>query len=189
MVTIQGRLTELRELTVADTVAVRSIIGDDTVTRWLSFDSRSEEQCRAMLRDINRRADASPRQEYYLGVTVDSELIGFARLGFTGIAAGKLGYAVARGYWRRGFATDAVTALVAYGFRELGLHRISAAVGPSNAASISLLENIGMIREGVIRHHVFTNGEWRDSVLYSILGPEWEDSARTTYRAVQSIAP
>ena len=55
-----------------------------------------------------------------------------------------------------------------YGFRELGLHRISAAIGPDNAASIALVQKLGFSYEGRIRDHVHTNGAWRDSLLFSI---------------------
>ena len=60
-----------------------------------------------------------------------------------------------------------------FGFRELKLHRISAAIGPDNAASIVIARRLGMTYEGRIRDHVFTNGKWRDSLLYSVLVDEW----------------
>jgi [ribosomal protein S5]-alanine N-acetyltransferase len=60
-----------------------------------------------------------------------------------------------------------------FGFTELGLHRISAAIGPDNAASIAVVTKLGMQYEGRLRDHVFTNGAWRDSLLYSILSNQW----------------
>jgi [ribosomal protein S5]-alanine N-acetyltransferase len=62
--------------------------------------------------------------------------------------------------------------MVRFGFAELGLHRISAAIGPDNKGSVSVVEHLGMKLEGRIRDHVFTNGTWRDSLLYSILVEE-----------------
>ncbi len=100
-------------------------------------------------------------------------------LAFDGVRAWKLGYAVAHDWWGRGIATDAARTITDYGFQELGLHRVSAAVGPDNTASIRLVEQLGMVREGVIRDHVFTNGAWRDSVLYSALAEEWAAANRT----------
>lgn len=126
-----------------------------------------------MLRDIETRAGQSPRTEYYLGVTADNTLVGFARLGLTGVHAAKLGYAIRRDRWNHGYATEAVRTIIEYGFVQLALHRISAAVGPLNTASIAVLNKVGMRKEGVIRDHVFTNNEWRDSELYSILRHEW----------------
>jgi [ribosomal protein S5]-alanine N-acetyltransferase len=54
----------------------------------------------------------------------------------------------------------------------LELHRITAAIGPENAASIAVVKRLGFTREGCLRDHVFTNGAWRDSELYSILAHE-----------------
>jgi ribosomal-protein-alanine N-acetyltransferase len=44
---------------------------------------------------------------------------------------------------------------------------------PDNAASIAVAKHLGMSYEGRIRDHVFTNGGWRDSLLYSGLEDEW----------------
>jgi RimJ/RimL family protein N-acetyltransferase len=63
--------------------------------------------------------------------------------------------------------------LIDFGFQELKLHRISAAMGPDNATSVAIVRRLGMTYEGRIRDHVYTNGQWRDSLLYSILADEW----------------
>lgn len=155
---------------------VDAVLGDDRVTRWLSFDSRTREQQAQMLTGVIERARHTPRTEYYLAVTphTDDRLIGFARLGLGGVQAAKLGAAIAADHWRCGYALDAARTPIGYGFTTLGLHRISGAIGPDNAASIALITRLGFTREGRLRDHVFTNGAWRDSILYSLLAPEWE---------------
>jgi [ribosomal protein S5]-alanine N-acetyltransferase len=147
----------------------------------LSFDSRNREQAVAMIEGTLQRAQQEPRTEYYLAVTKhgDDRVIGFARIGYAGVKAGKLGYAIAAEEWSRGYATDAARTLITYAFAELGLHRISAAIGPENAASIAMVEQLGFVREGVLRDHVYTNGAWRDSVLYSVLKHEWQSRGRS----------
>jgi RimJ/RimL family protein N-acetyltransferase len=60
-----------------------------------------------------------------------------------------------------------------FAFETLDLHRVSAAIGPENLASIAVVKRLGFTYEGRIRHHVFTNGDWRDSLLYSLLADEW----------------
>jgi RimJ/RimL family protein N-acetyltransferase len=105
--------------------------------------------------------------------TAGDGLVGFARLALNGVQAAKLGYAIAVDYWGRRYATDATSALIDFGFRELKLHRISAAMGPNNTASIAIADRLSMTYEGRIRDHVYTNGRWRDSLLYSVLINEW----------------
>lgn len=126
-----------------------------------------------MLRGIEERAGLEPRNEYYLGIVASGSLVGFVRLGLTGVQAAKIGYAVNAGAWGSGYATDAVCTMLAFGFDALGLQRVSAAVGPTNRASIAVVKKVGMMEEGRLRDHVFTNGAWRDSLLFSILRHEW----------------
>ncbi|MGI5348815.1 GNAT family N-acetyltransferase [Streptomyces sp. CA-250714] len=172
---LEGDVVTLRDFNLEDTDDVLKIAGDDRVTHWLSYDSRDRDGVRAMLEGAVNRAQQVPRNEYYLAIVGPSgdNVIGFCRLGLSGVQAGKLGYALAPSEWGKGYATDAARTLIQFGFRDLGLHRISAAIGPDNAQSIKLVEALGFTREGVLRDHVFTNGAWRDSVLYSLLEPEW----------------
>lgn len=173
-VKLLGPRVTLREFSAEDVDAAFALVGDDRVTRWLSFDSRTRGQAAAMIDGVIERAQHEPRTEYYLAVTSShDEVIGFARLGLDGVQAAKLGYATASAHWGKGYALDACRLLVAFGFQELNLHRISAAIGPDNQRSIAIAERLGMTYEGRIRHHVFTNGAWRDSLLYSILADEW----------------
>jgi [ribosomal protein S5]-alanine N-acetyltransferase len=170
-----GGKVVLREFKLDDVDDALRVVGDDRVTKWLSFDSRSRDEATSMLEGTIERAQQSPRTEFYLAVTAHrvDRVIGFVRIGLSGVQAGKLGYAIAAGEWGHGYATDAARTLVDFSFRELGLHRVSAAIGPDNAASIAVAEKLGFVREGRLRDHVFTNRSWRDSVLYSVLAHEW----------------
>jgi ribosomal-protein-alanine N-acetyltransferase len=172
-VQLAGTRVILREFQPDDLDRVLTVVGDDRVTESLSFDTRSRTQAADMLSGTLDRAKLEPRTEYYLAATTaDEGLVGFARLGLNGVHAAKLGYAIAADYWRRGYALDAARMILDFGFRDLKLHRISAAMGPDNAASIALVDRLGMSYEGRIRDHVYTNGQWRDSLLYSLLAHE-----------------
>jgi [ribosomal protein S5]-alanine N-acetyltransferase len=177
-VSLTGDRIRLREFTEDDVPSALRVVGDTRVTDWLSFDAKTTEQTHSMLSGVVQRAQAEPRTEYYLAVTsLDGALIGFARLGLAGVEAAKLGFAIAADEWGHGYATDAAKTLINFGFRVLKLHRISAAVGPENAASLAIVARLGFQPEGRIRHHVYTNGEWRDSLLFSLLYHEWTTQA------------
>jgi [ribosomal protein S5]-alanine N-acetyltransferase len=172
-VNLRGQLVTLREFRPDDIDDALHVVGDDRVTSWLSFDSRSPAATADMITGTIERARQEPRTEYYLAVSDETDaLIGFARLGFAGVKAAKLGYAIRADRWGKGYATDACRTMIAFGFTELGLHRISAAIGPDNAASIAVVRKLGMTHEGRLRDHVFTNGKWRDSDLLAILAHE-----------------
>jgi RimJ/RimL family protein N-acetyltransferase len=178
-VTLTGRTVVLREFRPDDAAGAFQIFGDDAVTAWLSFDSRSRDEVTALINAAVVRATQEPRTEYYLAVTLAEadELIGFARLGFNGVQAAKLGYAIRADQWGHGYATDAAQTLMSFGFETLGLHRISAAIGPNNHPSVAVVKNLGMQYEGRIRHHVYTSGAWRDSLLFALLAGEDQTSA------------
>jgi RimJ/RimL family protein N-acetyltransferase len=176
VVKIDGARVKLREFRASDLDDSLSVVADDRVTRWLSFDSLSRERQAERLSAALERAQQTARSEYYLAVTTytDDRLIGFARLGLSGVKAAKLGYAIAADHWGKGYATDAARTLINYAFATLGLHRITAAIGPDNTASIAVVTHLGLTHEGILRDHVFTNGAWRDSLLYSVLATEWD---------------
>ena len=170
---LHGQHVALRDFTDADDDAAHALVGDPAVTDHLSFAVKSKPQTAEMISGIVTRAGQVPRTEYYLAIELDHEVIGFGRLGLSGVQAAKLGYAIRADQWGRGYATDAVRALVSFAFRDLGLHRVSAAIGPENGASIGVVKRAGFTYEGRLRDHVHTNGAWRDSQLYSVLAHEW----------------
>ena len=71
--------------------------------------------------------------------------------------------------------TEALDAVIGFGFREVGLNRIQAVVMPGNEGSDKLLEKLGFRREGVLREYE----NWRekgyvDVVMFSLLRYEYE---------------
>jgi ribosomal-protein-alanine N-acetyltransferase len=173
---LRGSKVDLREFTLDDIDAAYRIVGDDAVTHWLSFDSRSRTDTAKMVRSIVANACVAERTEYYLAIDVAGELIGFVRLAFTGVRAAKIGYATRADRWGYGYTTDAAKTVLDFAFRELRLHRVSAAIGPNNRASVAVVKRLGFSYEGRIRDHVWTNNGWRDSLLYSLLSDEWDSS-------------
>jgi len=84
-----------------------------------------------------------------------------------------LGIALGREHIGRGYGTDATRVIVAYGFREMGLHRIQLVVAPYNPAGIRAYQKAGFVEEGRYRQAVLHDGRWYDEVLMSILDHEF----------------
>lgn len=91
-------------------------------------------------------------------------------------ARGELGYWIAKAQWGRGYATEASEAILDFGFRTLGLHRIQAHHLVRNPASGRVMQKLGMRQEGIERDAVIKWGRHESIVLYSILEPEWRES-------------
>lgn len=62
-----------------------------------------------------------------------------------------IGYAFLPAFWRKGYAWEATSATLKYGFDELNQKRILAIVNPENASSIRVLEKIGLRHSQMVR--------------------------------------
>ncbi len=84
----------------------------------------------------------------------------------------EVGFILARPYWRRGLMTEALAAVLDYGFEAMRLHRVEALVDPRNGRSLRTLERAGFRREGLLRDYEFERGEFIDLALLSLLRTE-----------------
>ncbi|MBX7052160.1 MAG: GNAT family N-acetyltransferase [Flavobacteriales bacterium] len=77
-------------------------------------------------------------------------------------------------YKRQGLMSEAVKAILSYGFHHLNLNRIDALVGTGNIPSIKILNSNGFIQEGLLRQHVRGANGFEDSLLFSLLKQEFD---------------
>lgn len=81
----------------------------------------------------------------------------------------EIGYVLNPVYWGRGLATEAVGAVIRFGFQRLELNRIEAKFMQGNAASRRVMEKNGMVFEGMGRENMFVKGEFRNVGVCAIL--------------------
>jgi RimJ/RimL family protein N-acetyltransferase len=62
----------------------------------------------------------------------------------------RLGYWLGQAYWRRGYATEAIGLVLAFGFTERPFTRIEAEAHVGNPASWKAMERAGMMFEGIV---------------------------------------
>jgi len=107
----------------------------------------------------------------------DDTIIGTA--GFPGIDdktyRARIGYNLASAHWGRGLATEAVRALVGFGFAQLNLNRIEATTNLDNTGSMRVLAKVGFTEEGILRDYVYWRevGAFSDARMYSLLRREY----------------
>ena len=80
-----------------------------------------------------------------------------------------VGYRLGKQYWGKGYATEALRAVIAYLFEQTTVNRISASTWSENMASARVLEKAGMRFEGLARQRRFAKGAFRDVKFYAIL--------------------
>lgn len=105
----------------------------------------------------------------------DDELIGVVSLRINAAHGyGHLGGWVAASERNQGFAAEAATALMAYGFEALGLHRVGSQCFSRNKESARVMEKIGLHYEGCLRGAFLKNGVHEDMLVFAALRSEWE---------------
>jgi len=85
----------------------------------------------------------------------------------------EIGYDLDPAYWGQGIMTEALRAVLKYGFEEMKLNRIQATIDSKNIRSMRLARRLGFKKEGVLRQRSFFNGQFRDDVCLSLLKEEW----------------
>ena len=80
-----------------------------------------------------------------------------------------VGYTLSRFYQHKGYATEALKALIDYLFKELFAERIQAKVIPENEPSCKLLERVGFKKEGTLKKGAFCRTECVDVFIYGLV--------------------
>jgi ribosomal-protein-alanine N-acetyltransferase len=86
-----------------------------------------------------------------------------------------LGYDLALAYWGRGIGSEAVRAIIRFGFERMGLNRIEAETIEDNHESRRMLEKLGFTCEGIRRgYSLEEDGEYHGSAMYGLLRNEYD---------------
>jgi ribosomal-protein-alanine N-acetyltransferase len=88
----------------------------------------------------------------------------------------EMGYDLVKEHWGKGIMTEAMKAVIDFGFEKMELHRIEVFIMPRNKRSIKLVKNLGFKREGLLRERYFDEfGHYTDDVLFSMLRTDWKE--------------
>ncbi|MFZ5823123.1 MAG: GNAT family N-acetyltransferase [Bacillota bacterium] len=150
--------------------------GDPEATEFMTWETnKSPEQTRnaiIYMMGLHQRAEVAP----WLILHKESDRV----IGMTGYhvwiqrhGRAEIHYALARPWWGQGLATEAVRAVLGFGFERMELNRIEAMVHPRNTASRRVLAKVGMVEEGLLREAVVCRGVPTDHLICSIVRREW----------------
>jgi RimJ/RimL family protein N-acetyltransferase len=170
-------LRRFRPQDVAEFVAYRSRA---EVARYQSWDvPYPQEEGERFVGQMTRQHPDTPGEwfQFAVGLRATGQLIGDCAAMTRADDPGQceIGFTIAPQYQGRGYAAEAARLLVGYLFAR-GKHRITACCDARNAASVAVLERLGMRREGHLRQSTWAKGEWTDDLLYALLQDEWQTS-------------
>ena len=165
----------LRKPAVEDGREIHASYGSDPeVARYVLFrPDQTVEDVEEFLRSTLEAWEKSERGAWAITLPHGGEVSGMIDLRLEGEA--NLGYVLARREWGKGYATEAVRAVVEWAFGIQEIHRIWAAVEVNNAPSIRVLEKSGFTRDSLMKSWlVFPNlGDApRDCYKYIIERPD-----------------
>ena len=122
----------------------------------------------------NKRA----KNNDFLAVQLMNKVIGhiyFSQTKPKKIMTWETGFIFNRKYQGKGYATESLTAVIEYGFKNMNIHKIIAHCSPKNISSWKLLERVKMRREGKLRKNIYFNKDkngnpiWLDTYEYGLL--------------------
>ncbi|WP_242916868.1 GNAT family N-acetyltransferase [Pontibacter liquoris] len=97
----------------------------------------------------------------------------------------EVGYVItSEAFKNRGLMAEALEAVLACGYEHMNLYRVEAMVSPKNTPSMQLLQHFGFKKEGLLRNHYMVEDVLEDSVVYSLLKPEFADWQQQHPKAV-----
>ncbi len=160
----------------ADALADRR--SDPAVAEYQSWAAPfSLEQARQLLEETGDHSGPQSNSWWMATVTnpADDTILGDLAVHLSSEArTAEIGYTFSSRFWGRGYAVEAVEALVEWLFKSHGVTRIQATVHPDNVASALVAERNGFIFEGRTRLSHLVGDENSDDVIYGMIRPDWD---------------
>ncbi len=157
----------LRMFTSADIDDFMERATDDEVAKymmWNTYTSRSEAE--------SFFTNIIEKHPWFRAICLGEKVIGSISLdkgkGAHSCKA-ELGYVIARKYWGKGFATQAVHLAIQTGFSDLNVDRIEAYVDLGNIGSQRVLEKNGFRKEALLRNWIIQKETVKDRFVYALL--------------------
>ena len=166
----------IRRMTMADAGDIYEYGRDPEVSRHVLWDAyQSLGEAKAYVKYVQRQYRLNEPASWGIELKATGRLIG--TIGFMWwnqeYRSAEVGYSLSREYWNQGLMTEALRAVVRFGFEEMNLNRIEAQHETANPASGRVMEKVGMRKEGVLRQRLRNKGKFVDVALYAVLRGDW----------------
>lgn len=179
MVQIKTERLLLRDFEADDWHAVYSYMSDPAHAEYYHIPVGGEENVRRLINEFIEWSGESPRQKYQLAIVLpeDGRVVGTVGLRVQDPELGEadLGVGLDPSEWSQGYAVEAATRMLEFGFDELKLHRVLAECIAENDAACKLVDRLGMREEGRFKNRRWMHDRWWDSLLFAILDSEWRE--------------
>lgn len=175
----------LRRLHHSDWKDLLAVMSEEDLFQYVDWNPMDEDAVVRWLESDQAQKFTTADGNLCLGIQLQAEekLIGFISLSYQDELHRQAGFIVfiGRGFQRQGYGTEAIRAVVDFGFGGIRLHRITARADSRNQAGNKMLTKAGLRCEGEFVKDVFRNGAWTNTVWYALLREEydtWPDEKR-----------
>jgi ribosomal-protein-alanine N-acetyltransferase len=169
----------LRQIQPNDAEALFAIFSDEEAMQFYGHEPhRSLDDTYELIRQLQARY--AQRKSIRWGITLQGEDRVIGSCGFhhfdEGFHHAETGYELHRAFWGKGMMFEAMSAILTYGFTEVGLHRVEAIIDIANERSKGLLLKLGFTYEGKLRQRYSFRGRFEDEYYFGLLRDEWQGS-------------
>lgn len=172
----------LRQIVPGDAEELFAIRSDEETMRFFGHEPyESLDETKDLIRQVEELY--VKKEAIRWGITFQGEdrLIGactFFRFD-EGFHRAETGCELNRTFWGKGIMTEAMAAVLNFGFNELGLHRVEAIIDIANERSKGLLLKLGFTYEGNLRQRFPFRGHFEDEHFFGLLKDEWQEQVTT----------
>jgi ribosomal-protein-alanine N-acetyltransferase len=164
----------LREVTLDDAPEVFAFRSDKEAMRFIGRPvAKSIDEAKELIQKFIDAMNNNDGATWGITLKGESKVIG--TIGFWRMQkehySSEIGYMLHPLYWGKGYAAEALEAVMEHGFRELKFHTVQAYLTPENTASSKLLERAGFVKEAHFRENYFFDGIFSDTAVYTKLNP------------------
>jgi len=167
----------LEDINERDLGAIRCMARDPAIMKYVLLWLENEEQIAGYVRHAIGESARPDREGYILAARIPAtgDFTGFAFLEIDPLqpTTAEVGYILRPEYWKNGYASEILRALLAFGFGSLGLHRVYGKCDELNTASARVMEKGGLVYEGTHREDVWLRDHWRSTRYYGMLAGEY----------------
>ena len=167
----------LRRLTEDDADEILALRGNPEIMKYIPRPlATTREDALAHIALILEKIENNTGINWGITIKGNSKIIGI--IGFHLIQPenhrAEIGYMSLPEFNGKGYITEAIKAVVAYGFEQMNLHSIEAVIDPDNIASERVLQKNGFVKEAHILENELWDGKYWDTVIYSLLKRNWK---------------
>lgn len=177
-VTVETERLILRRFTAEDAEAMfRNWMSNDNVTKFLRWQTHSDISItHEYIKFLLDNYDRPDFYEWAIELKSIGEPIGSISSVYLNdnVGAVEIGYCIGEAWWRQGYTTEALAAVMKFFFKEVGANRVFSEHDVNNPNSGKVMQKCGLKYEGTLRQADRNNMGLCDTAVYGLVAEEYK---------------